>query len=258
MSRSALNPRALDRGVSIGSILREAFGVLGRNFIALAVLAAFPAILSVLLDRYVTPLIRSVLSPNWVWLAALWNWTCNFGIAAVYKGAAVTMVYADITHRPVRLVPAVRVALPIVIPVAMLSLLTYLLVYLGLVLLIVPGILLALRWYVALPVRVIEGAGIRQALRRSTALSRGHRWKILGLDALWLAAIVAVSTLPVMMLFRNGIPAALDPLNPWLMIITGVVLVISLIGVIVSTTAYAALLRDKEGGLTAEVAALFD
>src|SRR4029453_3968616 len=46
---------------------------------------------------------------------------------------------------------------------------------LGLVLLIVPGILLAIRWAVAVPVVMLEGLGARAAMRRSQELVRGHR-----------------------------------------------------------------------------------
>jgi uncharacterized membrane protein len=51
---------------------------------------------------------------------------------------------------------------------------------LGLILLIVPGMLWALRWSVAVPVAVAEAPGISAALARSAALTRGHRWAILG------------------------------------------------------------------------------
>src|SRR4051794_36172026 len=48
-------------------------------------------------------------------------------------------------------------------------------VALGLFLLIVPGILLAIRWAVATPVVMLEGLGARAAMRRSRELVEGHR-----------------------------------------------------------------------------------
>jgi Membrane domain of glycerophosphoryl diester phosphodiesterase len=44
----------------------------------------------------------------------------------------------------------------------------------GLVLLIVPGVLLAIRWAVATPVVMLEGLGARAAMRRSQQLVSGH------------------------------------------------------------------------------------
>jgi hypothetical protein len=46
---------------------------------------------------------------------------------------------------------------------------------LGLVLFIVPGVLLAVRWAVATPAVMLEGLGARAAMRRSRELVAGHR-----------------------------------------------------------------------------------
>jgi hypothetical protein len=46
---------------------------------------------------------------------------------------------------------------------------------LGLLLLIVPGILLAIRWAVATPIVMLEGLGARSAMRRSQELVQDHR-----------------------------------------------------------------------------------
>ena len=51
----------------------------------------------------------------------------------------------------------------------------------GLVLLIVPGVWLGTIWALALPVLVVERAGVFTALSRSRALVRGRFWAVLGL-----------------------------------------------------------------------------
>jgi hypothetical protein len=67
--------------------------------------------------------------------------------------------------------------------------------------LIVPGVILALRWSVAGPAVAIEGNGPFDALRRSGKLTSGHYWHILGLTliveglAFMAALIVHVSPL---------------------------------------------------------------
>ena len=48
------------------------------------------------------------------------------------------------------------------------------------ILLLVPGIMLLVRWSVALPAVVIEREGVLGSLRRSRDLTDGHRWPILG------------------------------------------------------------------------------
>lgn len=59
------------------------------------------------------------------------------------------------------------------------SVLTGVGVGLGLMLLIVPGVLLAIRWAVATPIVMLEGVGARTALRRSQELVEGHRKDVL-------------------------------------------------------------------------------
>ena len=67
-------------------------------------------------------------------------------------------------------------------------LLANLAVGLGLLLLVVPGIVLWLMFWVAAPVAAIEG-GVVSALRRSHELTNGHKWPLLGVVALLLLLI---------------------------------------------------------------------
>jgi hypothetical protein len=92
---------------------------------------------------------------------------------------------------------------------------------LGLVLLIVPGILLAIRWAVATPVVMLEGLGARAAMHRSQELVRGHRkdvfrvllniWVRTGL--VWLAgsfligAVAAGGSHPALTIWFGGVLA---------------------------------------------------
>ncbi len=54
-------------------------------------------------------------------------------------------------------------------------------VIIGLLLLVVPGIKRMCRWYVTLPVLVVEQCSAKQAMQRSSELTRGHRWNIFAL-----------------------------------------------------------------------------
>lgn len=49
----------------------------------------------------------------------------------------------------------------------------------GLLLLVVPGLLVLVRWSVIVPVIVIERRGMRDSFRRSNELVRGHSWTVL-------------------------------------------------------------------------------
>lgn len=72
-------------------------------------------------------------------------------------------------------------ARPFVLPILLGSLLAALGILAGLVLLIVPGIVLAIRWAIWTPVMVIEERGARSALGRSNELVKGYSWTILAI-----------------------------------------------------------------------------
>ena len=59
------------------------------------------------------------------------------------------------------------------------SVIVELLVGLGLLLLIIPGVLLAVRWAVVAPTASFERVWPRRAMRRSRELTRGHFWLVL-------------------------------------------------------------------------------
>lgn len=76
----------------------------------------------------------------------------------------------------------------------------YFLTALGLIALIVPGIIVSVMLWVAVPAVVLERAGARAALRRSRELTRGRLWKLflLGL-IIGLADLVVEYAIPGVM-----------------------------------------------------------
>jgi hypothetical protein len=64
-------------------------------------------------------------------------------------------------------------------------------IMIGLVLLIVPGLVLATWWAVIIPVIMLEGASVGQAFGRSRELVRGHGWSVFGLIVLTFLILIA-------------------------------------------------------------------
>ncbi len=79
---------------------------------------------------------------------------------------------------------------------------------LGLLLFIVPGVILALRWSMSVPAGVVEGLGVAQAMDRSVQLTKGNRWAILGLFTALALGFLAVA---VLFGFCAGLVEAIDP-----------------------------------------------
>ena len=55
---------------------------------------------------------------------------------------------------------------------------------LGLLLLVVPGLIVATRWSLIVPVIVLEERGIREGFRRSSGLVKGHGWRVFSIVAI--------------------------------------------------------------------------
>ena len=71
--------------------------------------------------------------------------------------------------------------LSLIVPVIGVAFLTGLLVGIGTVLLIIPGIIVAVMLWVAIPVAVVERPGVIESLKRSAELTKGQRWTIFGI-----------------------------------------------------------------------------
>lgn len=103
-------------------------------------------------------------------------------------------------------------------------------VTLGLVALVIPGVYLALRWALIYPSIVLDDAGVNHSFSRSTWLSQGYRWQILGFAVLGLLAVSALTMLlylsfewlPAEMYFPAVI--AIDTLVSWLSLIWPILL----------------------------------
>lgn len=67
------------------------------------------------------------------------------------------------------------------LPIVALTILWWIGIAIGLVFLLVPGIMLICVWAVAIPALVEDRTGITGAFGRSRELTRGYRWKVLGI-----------------------------------------------------------------------------
>lgn len=103
--------------------------------------------------------------------------------STIGQAVVIHAAFQDMRRRPVRLVESLNVVLRTLWPLTGLALAS-LLTMVGLVLLIVPGLILSTLWFVVLPACIVEQLGPWTSLRRSAELTRGHRWKVLGLTLL--------------------------------------------------------------------------
>jgi hypothetical protein len=88
----------------------------------------------------------------------------------------------------VDLIESMRVGLRRFLPVVGVAITVTVLGFLGLIAFVVPGLICFTRWFVAIPACVVEERGVSSSVMRSAELTRGYRWKIFSLMALWFCA----------------------------------------------------------------------
>ncbi len=141
------------------------------------------------------------------------------------------------------------------LPVLVVGLLCYLVVSLGFVLLIVPGVILACMLAVAIPAAVVERPGILGALHRSRALTKGKRFAVFVVFLVLLVVAMGVA-----MFSSFALPMLTASFSPMLGGIVGAVvnLVFGTLIWVAPGVVYHDLRVAKEGIATAQLAAVFE
>lgn len=133
-------------------------------------------------------------------------------LSGVLQVILIHRAWTQAEGQPLTLRPSIDRALRLLPALAGLMLLEGVAVGLGLVLLLVPGLILLCCWAVSLPVLALQpAAGPVEALRRSTELTRGHRWAVLTLGVIFVglnAAVLIVAWFAATLLLLAGPLAA--------------------------------------------------
>ena len=242
----------------IGRVVKRAFGSIGRN------LGAF-SLLTMLLVGIPDILANSgrMLSAGAPWLegGALQGLGSLINLVGVYvlQAALIHGVVADLNGRKASFGDCLATGFRFFLPVLAIAILTGLGVAVGLVLLIVPGVLLALAWAVNVPVEVVERRGVFGAFGRSAELTRGHRGAIF---LLMFCYVIAMGIVSMVGLTLGG---ALTPENlqqgfsgatlAWMTVLN---MIEGLIGAAGVASIYYELRSIKEGVGPEHLAAVFD
>ena len=166
------------RPLSVGEILDTSFSLYRRHFAALATVAlvctGVPLVLRLFLET--SGGIFSNLTLGILYAISL------VVLNLVATGATVFIVSESYLGRPLSAREALNRATPYIGRILICSLLMALVVGLGFLLLLIPGIILAVGLALAIPAVVLEPrSSASAALSRSWELTRGARWRIFGL-----------------------------------------------------------------------------
>ena len=128
-------------------------------------------------------------------------------------------------------------------------------------LLIVPGIMKACSYFVAVPAAVVEGTGVSDSLARSSQLTEGYRWHIFGFYLLMMVVGMALGALLAPVLLGPRATLALFRLPGTIRVLAMVVVPNAILGslsAVFSGVAYYQLRVVKEGIDIEQLAEVFD
>jgi hypothetical protein len=250
---------------SIGRVIGDSFGVLARNIISFGILALLINLIALVFGFFFADtsqleaaqndpaqLEAAMQSFNW-WgliLAALVMIVVSF----LTQAAIIYGTFQDLRGQKAGIGDCIARGLSSIIPVAIGSILLSLGIMIGSIFLIIPGIILALMWWVYVPAIVVEGKGIIEAFGRSRELTRGRRWHILGL---LIVIFVLMAVVGFVVAFLAGVVATQGGLAADIIgyvfnaLLTAFTSVLAAVG-------YYYLRAEKEGIDVNEIARIFD
>lgn len=201
--------------LDIGRVISGTFAVLSRNLVTFGVLALVlagipTAVIAYLQASNIEPGAGFALRPGYFQAVGL-SGLAALITSAILQGALVYGAVQDMNGQRPGIAECLATGLRAFLPLIGLTILLGIAIVFGLILLIVPGIMMACAWCVAAPSLVADRTGVFGAFSRSADLTRGNRWRIFALFiVVWVIAIVigAVIGAIAMALAFGG---ALDP-----------------------------------------------
>jgi hypothetical protein len=163
----------------IGSVLSKAFEVLFGNFvtfIAISAVATIPAI------YYEWATLTGSHGNRWLEIAL------RVVLSSLCEAMVLYAAFQTLRSRPVSIAGSVARGLQRFFPVIGTAFFSTIIVMLGFLLLVIPGLIASIMLALALPVCVVERLGPIESLSRSAELTKGYRWQIFG--ALFAVGIV--------------------------------------------------------------------
>jgi hypothetical protein len=190
------------RPLSVGEILDVSFTLYRRHFAPLALVALICSGLPVVLSLFIEASGGVLQHP----LLALAYYGIFVVLSAIATAATVFIVSESYLGRPLGAADALSRATPLLGRLILCSILMALLVGLGFLLFVIPGVILACGLVLAFPALVLEPDSTASgALSRSWALTRGSRWRMFGL----LVTLMILFYVPIVAL--TGLAAVLLP-----------------------------------------------
>ncbi len=251
--------------LGVGTIVGDSFSILMRHFVAVVMLAIVPTLIGLAVSGVLTgwDVALGISEPVFTSGADVVPFALSIIGQLVTYGVTtallVQMAYDAKLERPLTLGKYIGPAMGAAMPIAILSFVSGLLMVIGFIALIIPGLWIYAVFSVMPAAVVIEKVGFG-GLGRSAALTKEYRWPILG--AIILIGIINFVITFVAMFIVGMLIASLGAGSGGLIVGVLVLSAITAIGFGLSSIAialiYARLREIKEGTSVRDIAAVFD
>jgi hypothetical protein len=242
----------------IGNVFSRAWSVFSRNFLIFSLVTLVANLPSLFMPRRLpgeaiaNPFqdLRTVGVVIFILmvLSALSQAVLLYGAFEVMRG------------RPVNFGESLRIGLRRFFPIVGIAIVVVVLASMAAVLLIFPGIMLYVMWFVAAPVCVVERLGPFASMGRSRQLTKGHRWKIFGMLLLLLIPAIIIGAIVGAVMGAVGFLTVATAMSTTVAQIVGLIwkaLWSAFLAILVVVT-YHDLRVAKEGIDTDQIAAVFE
>src|SRR5262249_2368144 len=195
---TATHARPVEGELSVGHVFSSAWAIFSANigiFLAIGLIVALPNLIALMLAPAETippanPPLGTDLGAGAVGLGFVGG-ILAVVLTLVSQAVILYVAFQYLRGQPVTLGDAVQKGFARLLPILGLVILFFLGVWVGLILLVIPGIMLMVAWSVSVAACVVEGTGPIASLTRSAALTKGYRWKIFGIFVLiWIASLI--------------------------------------------------------------------
>jgi hypothetical protein len=134
----------------------------------------------------------------------------TFILSTFAQAIVIYAAFQDLRGQPVNAAESLRQGLGRVLPVIVTSVITGLVVVIGCVIFLAPGLIALAAFAVVVPACVVERLGPIESMSRSGELTSGHRWPILGVGAAWtVTGLIVVASIQAAMPSRPSLPREL-------------------------------------------------
>jgi hypothetical protein len=247
----------------IGRVVGRTFSVIKNNLItfgALSLIVALPY-LAVTWNsaRFRAGLFRDGRFDSDAMTFVAVSWFIYLLSTFLLQATVIHATVAYLNEKPAPVASCLATGLSSLLQLILITVLMFSALIAGMMLFVIPGIILAIMWFVAVPACVVERTGVIGAFRRSRELTRGHRWAIFGLYVVFLIfSIGLAAALQTPTTVEGAVSAAANPSIAQISISVTVTTFTSTVGSTLVASIYYELRQIKDGIGPEALASVFD